>query len=103
MAKAKELPRFEVGDAVAWSSQARGCHLEKHGTVRAVIAAGVDSRAYFDVFRRESSLYKVQSGCETNVPRSVDSYIVEVQRLSKSGKPVKSHIYFPLTSALRRT
>jgi len=86
---------FKVGDKVRWSSQARGSHTKKTGTVVAVVQGGVDPKAaHFLKAAGVLNLSRMFDGW----PRHEVSYLVTV----RTGKTEKAalKVYWPRTCLL---
>lgn len=77
---------FNVGDRVRWLSQAGGCWKSKEGRIVQVVPRGKYPAKKYGVASR----------------RDHESYIVEVERFSRSGKCLQPIFYWPIVSKLKR-
>jgi len=86
--------KFEVGDKVTWTSQARGSATKKTGTVWAVL---IDTQALWNVSKKikeEKTHVKMFDGITMLAPTM---YIVEVQ----AGPKAKPRLYLPRPKQLK--
>lgn len=81
----KKTTQFQLGDRVAWSSQAGGIWKNKLGTIVEVV-----------------SLRTRPQKADGAGTRDHESYVVQVDHTSRSGRTKKPQFYWPVVSSLKR-
>jgi hypothetical protein len=89
-------PTFQKGDKVKWGSQAGGFHLEKQGTVVAVLPPGHTPLVNCRFDESQFSIDPLDSG---SLGRGHESYVVMVPGVTSKSRP---KLYWPIVTALRR-